>query len=163
SGSLSDINAFIAASAVRFQTQLNSVSAVTLTVSINDNGSTGGSAQSDSNTVTIKVSEVNDAPVNSVPGAQSTKQNVVLAFNTLNSNAISVSDPDAGSNEVTVILKSVNGTMSLTAAIGVTLVSGDGVDDTSISMQGTLAALNTTLQSLTFKPTTGFLGNAQMS
>ena len=163
SGSLSDINTFIAATRVSFQTALNSTDSVLLTVSINDNGNTGGAAQTDSKTVTINVTAVNDAPVNSVPGAQSTKQNTVLAFNDLKGNAISVSDPDAGSSNVIVILNSVNGTMSLTAAGGVTFVSGDGVDDTSMRMQGTLADLNATLQSLTFKPTTGFLGNAQMS
>ncbi|WP_120967548.1 Ig-like domain-containing protein [Comamonas sp. lk] len=163
SGSLSDINTFIAATRVSFQTALNSTDSVLLTVSINDNGNTGGAAQTDSKTVIINVSAVNDAPVNSVPGAQTIKQNVVLAFNTLKGNAISFSDPDAGSSNVIVILNSVNGTMSLTAAGGVSFVTGDGVDDTSIRMQGTLADLNTTLQSLTFKPTTGFLGNAQMS
>jgi len=163
SGSLSDINTFIAAIRVTFQAALNSTDSVPLTVSINDNGNTGGTAETDTKTVTINVTAVNDAPVNSVPGAQTTKQNEVLAFNTLKGNAISVSDPDAGSSIVIVILNSVNGTMSLTAAGGVSFVAGDGVDDTSIRMEGTLADLNTTLQSLTFKPTTGFLGNAQMS
>ncbi|MEG0148330.1 MAG: DUF4347 domain-containing protein, partial [Comamonas sp.] len=87
SGSLSDINTFIAATRVSFQTALNSTDSVLLTVSINDNGNTGGAAQTDSKTVIINVTAVNDAPVNSVPGAQSTKQNEVLAFNTLKGNA----------------------------------------------------------------------------
>ncbi|THT98250.1 hypothetical protein E9531_14725 [Lampropedia puyangensis] len=157
-GILTDINAFIANDHLLYNPAANASGDVTLTINVNT-----GSVSDATTTMTLQVQAVNDAPVVSVPGAQTTKQNEVLAFNTLKGNAISVSDPDAGSSNVIVILNSVNGTMSLTAAGGVSFLTGDGVDDTSIRMQGTLADLNTTLQSLTFKPTTGFLGNAQMS
>lgn len=163
SGSLSDINAFIAALSVKYQTALDNTSSVLLTVSINDNGNTGGSAQTDSKTVIINVNAVNDAPVNSVPAAQSTSQDVVLAFNSVKGNAISISDVDAGNSLMTVTLRSVNGTMTLSNTSGVILLIGNGVNNASIQLQGTLANLNTVLQSLTFKPTNGFLGSAQLT
>ena len=163
SGSLSDINAFIAALSVKYQTALDNTSSVLLTVSINDNGNTGGSAQTDSKTVIINVNAVNDAPVNSVPAAQSTSQDVVLAFNSVKGNAISISDVDAGNSLMTVTLSSVNGTMTLSNTSGVILLIGTGVNNASMQLQGTLANLNTVLQSLTFKPTNGFLGSAQLT
>nr|WP_314706606.1 DUF4347 domain-containing protein [uncultured Comamonas sp.] len=163
SGTLSDINAFIAASNVTFQTALDNTSSVQLTVSINDNGNTGGSALTDTKTVTINVTAVNDAPVNSVPAAQSTSRDVALAFNTVQSNAISISDVDAGSSLMTVTLSAVNGTLSLTATSGVMLVLGTGVNNSVIRLQGSQADINATLQSLTFKPNAGFVGTAQLS
>ncbi len=163
SGTLGDINAFIAASNVTFQTAPDNTSSVPLTVSINDNGNTGGSAQTDTKTVTINVTAVNDAPVNSVPAAQSTSRDVVLAFNTVQSNALSISDVDAGSSLMTVTLSAVNGTLSLTATSGVTLETGNGVNNSLIRLQGSQADINATLQSLTFKPNAGFVGTAQLS
>lgn len=163
SGTLSDINAFIAASNVTFQTALDNTSSVPLTVSINDNGNTGGSALTDTKTVTINVTAVNDAPVNSVPAAQSTSRDIILAFNTVQDNALSISDVDAGSSLVTVTLSAVNGTLSLTATSGVTLETGNGVNNSLIRLQGSQADINATLQSLTFKPNAGFVGTAQLT
>lgn len=163
SGTLSDINAFIAASSVKFQTALDNTSSVLLTVTINDNGNTGGSAQTDTKTVTINVTAVNDAPVNNVPATQSTPQDGVLAFNTANGNAISISDVDAGNSLMIVTLSSVNGTMSLSNLGGVTLVIGNGINNSVIRLQGTQADLNAVLQTLTFKPNSGYLGSAQLA
>lgn len=163
SGNLSDINAFIAASNVTFQTALDNTSNVQLTVSINDNGNTGGSALTDTKTVTINVTAVNDAPVNSVPAAQSTSRDVVLAFNTANGNALSISDVDADDSSMIVTLSAVNGTLSLTATSGVTLIIGSGVNNSVIRLQGSQANLNATLQNLTFKPSSGYTGTAQLT
>lgn len=163
SGTLSDINAFIAASSVKFQTALDNTSSVLLTVTINDNGNTGGSAQTDTKTVTINVTAVNDAPVSNVPGTQSTPQDGVLAFNTANGNAISISDVDAGNSLMIVTLSSVNGTMSLSNLGGVTLLIGNGINNSVIRLQGTQADLNAVLQTLTFKPNSGYLGSAQLT
>src|SRR3712207_7864502 len=52
---------------------------------------------------------VNDAPVNSVPGAQTTGRNTPLVFSAANSNAFSVADVDAGSVKLT--LTATNGTL----------------------------------------------------
>ena len=52
----------------------------------------------DSDSVSISVNAVNDAPVNTVPGAQGTNVNVPLVFSSGNGNPISVSDVDAGAS-----------------------------------------------------------------
>jgi len=66
-------------------------------------------------TQTINVSSVNDAPVNSIPGAQTTPEDTDLVFSSANGNAITISDTDATSAEVT-----------LTATNGIISVSLDG-------------------------------------
>src|SRR5207248_2052184 len=73
----------------------------TLTITTDDQGNTGtGGAKSDTDTVAITVNAVNDAPVNSVPGAQSTNENSSLVFSSANGNPISISDVDAGGGTV---------------------------------------------------------------
>ncbi|WP_291607974.1 Ig-like domain-containing protein [Comamonas sp.] len=162
SGSLSDINAFIAASAVKFQTALNSTSTVTLTVSINDNGNTGGSAQTDSKTVSLVVDAVNDAPVNTVPGSQSVPQDSVLTFSTGNGNAIVVSDVDLGGNQIDVTLTATNGLITLSTQSGLGLLVGTGTGDATVRFVGSLAAVNAALDGLTFTPTAGYNGVAAL-
>ncbi|MCU1717249.1 DUF4347 domain-containing protein [Pseudomonas sp. 5P_3.1_Bac2] len=163
SGSLSDINAFIAASAVKFQTALNSTSTVTLTVSISDNGNTGGSAQTDSKTVSLVVNAVNDAPVISIPAAQTVLQDGSLVFNSGNGNLITISDVDAGGNTMFVSLTSVNGQMTLGSIVGLSFTTGDGTNDTAMVFTGTLAAINAALNGLTFTPQAGFNGTGSIT
>ena len=67
-GTVGNINAFIAASNVTFTTALNATAAVTLTVTTDDQGNTPAPALNDVDTVTLNVTAVNDAPVNTVPG-----------------------------------------------------------------------------------------------
>ena len=162
-GTVSDINAFIAGNNLSYKTALNVTANVTLAVTLNDNGNTGGNPQSDTKSVTISVTAVNDAPVNSAPASQTAQQGIPLAFNDANGNAISISDVDAGSSLMTVTLSAVNGTMSLGSTSGVTLVIGSGTDNSVIRLQGTQANINAVLQTLTFKSNTGFLGNASLT
>ena len=61
----------------------------------------------------INISNVNDAPVNSTPGAQATPQDTPLMFNTANGNLVSISDEDAGAAVVEVTLTVTNGTATL--------------------------------------------------
>lgn len=162
-GTVSDINAFIAGSNLSYKTALNATASVTLAVTLNDNGNTGGSPQSDTKSVTISVTAVNDAPVNSVPASQTAQQGIPLAFNDANGNAISISDVDAGSSLMMVNLSAINGTLSLGSTSGVTLVIGTGTDSSVIGLMGSQANINAVLQTLTFKPNTGFLGNASLT
>ncbi|MAD35868.1 cadherin-like domain-containing protein, partial [Tistrella sp.] len=62
SGTIADINAFIAAQGVTFQTDTDDTGDVTLTVDIDDLGNSGGASETASETVTITVDPVNDAP-----------------------------------------------------------------------------------------------------
>ena len=70
---------------------------VTLSMVTNDNGNTGaGGPLTATSTVDIQVAAVNDAPLNIVPGPQTSDEDTALTFSVGNGNAISVSDPDAG-------------------------------------------------------------------
>jgi VCBS repeat-containing protein len=63
-GTVADINAFIAASGVSFAPPADFNGPVTLTMTANDGGNTGsGGAQSDTETITLNIAAVNDAPV----------------------------------------------------------------------------------------------------
>ncbi len=63
-GSLANINAFIAASAVSFTTDLNSISRITLSTSLNDNGNSGsgGALSSAVSMTTLNVIAIADTP-----------------------------------------------------------------------------------------------------
>src|SRR5262249_48841318 len=79
----------------------------TFTFQVQDNGGTaGGGADLDPtpNTMTINVTAVNDAPVNTVPGAQTTNEDTAKVFSSGGGNQISVADVDAGSNPIKITL-----------------------------------------------------------
>jgi hypothetical protein len=107
---------------------------------------------SDTATVTVTVAAVNDAPVNSVPGAQTVNSSAPLVFSTANGNAISLSDVDAGSNPVQVTLTATNGSLTLGSLTGA-----------SLSLTDTLSNLNSQLNGLSFTSTTGFCGAASLT
>ncbi|MBI2228370.1 MAG: DUF4347 domain-containing protein, partial [Deltaproteobacteria bacterium] len=67
---------------------------------------------------------VNQAPVNSVPGVQSTPQDTPLAFSAVNSNLVSISDADAGSEQVQVALTATNGKVTLGWPSGTAAMAG---------------------------------------
>jgi hypothetical protein len=121
-----------------------------------------GVADSAEATVSITVAAVNDAPVNSVPGAQSTSQNIPRIFSSANSNAITVSDVDAGADPMRFDLSATNGTLTLGTTAGLTFVTGDGADDATMTFTGTIAGVNAALNGLTFKPPAGFSGGANL-
>ncbi|TRO14970.1 DUF4347 domain-containing protein, partial [Ectopseudomonas mendocina] len=160
-GSLADINAFIAASGVSFTTASNATANVTLTVSIDDGSNSGsGGAQTDTTTVTLTVTAVNDAPVNSVPAAQSVDQDSALVFNSGNGNLISISDVDAGSNIVRVTLTAANGLLTLGNTAGLSFMVGSGSNDGTMTFEGSIADINNALNGLVFSPTGGYNGPA---
>jgi hypothetical protein len=129
----------------------------TVTFTVDDGTTTG------SNTRGITVTAVNDPPVNTVPGAQSTAQNTPLTFSSGNSNQISVADPDAGSNSIQLILTVTNGTLTLSGTSGLSFTVGDGTADTTMTFTGTLANINAALNGMTFTPTLGFSGSASLT
>ena len=164
SGSLADINFFVAANGVTFKTAQDATASVTLTVTLNDKGFSGsGGEKTDTKTVTLNVSAVNDAPVNNVPGAQTASQNIALGFNTANGNAISITDVDAGNGLMTVTLTATNGTLSLGSLSGITLLLGTGSNDGSLIFEGNRANINAALQTLSFKSGASFLGAASLT
>jgi large repetitive protein len=70
-GSVADINAFIAASRVTYTPAAGDTGTQVLTVEVNDGGNSGtGGSGSDTKTVALNISAVNDAPVITLPSGQ---------------------------------------------------------------------------------------------
>jgi methionine-rich copper-binding protein CopC len=108
-------------------------------------------------TSTINVTAVNDAPVNTVPVAQTTPEDTDKVIT-----GLSVLDVDA-TGSITVTLGVTNGTLALLTGTGVTLT---GNNSTSITLTGTQGAINTllaTANAVTYKPTPDFYGNATLT
>ena len=161
-GTVANINTFLAASNLRFQTALNATASVTLTVGINDNGITGGTAQTASKTVTLNVDARNDNPVNTLPFLSTNEDTPVDVT------GFSISDVDSTGPF------SVNVRFNNTAA-GILTFRTDvpgGLTSSNILNNGTpnltisgasLAAINTTLSAthgLVYTPATNFNGFA---
>ncbi len=133
----------------------------TLTMTVNDLGNTGlGGPRTDQAVIPIVISAVNDAPLNSVPGQQTTNEDTPLLFSSANSNAISVSDVDVAAADMLIALSTTNGTISLAATAGLTFLNGDGVDDAQVMFTGNLIDINSALDGLTFVPDADYFGLA---
>lgn len=161
-----------ALSGLTYQPGANVSSGVVLSITTNDLGNTGtGGVLTATNTVPLTVTAVNDAPVNHLPGAQTTNQDTALTFNTANGNLISVSDVDAGSGLVQVSLTAAGGTLTLASTTGLSFSfadsrgtgTGDGTADASMTFRGTLTDVNTALNGLVFVPTPLFHGTASLT
>jgi hypothetical protein len=113
---------------------------VALTLTIHDNGSTGGTDLSSVATATIAVNPVNDAPVASItqPVYNAVEQTVL----DLHGTGISVSDVDSQGGTETVTLSVGEGTLALNAGSTGAIVSGPGA---SVTITGTLAQINAVL------------------
>jgi hypothetical protein len=135
-----------------------------VTVVLKDDGGkvNGGEDTSSAQTFRINVSAVNDPPVNRIPSPQVTKQNAPLIFSSANSNAISVSDIDAGDDSLRITLSTPDGTLALGNTSGLTFGQGDGANDDTMTFTGTLTSLNTALNGLKFNPKPGFSGQTSV-
>ena len=110
----------------------------------------GGTA---SQHITFTIVPVNDAPVLTVPGAQSTSDNTALAIN-----GISVDDIDVAAGELEVALTVAEGTLSLGVTAGLTFGTGDGTEDGALTFTGNLTDINVALSTLSYRSAAGFAG-----
>ena len=148
---------------------LNFTGAVTLTITTNDLGNFGtGSALSDTDTVTITVTGVNDAPANTVPGSQSVAEDTAGIFSTGTGNLMSVSDVDDANNGISgdesmqVSLTVTQGTLTLGSTAGVSVTSGANGTAT-MTFSGAIANLNNALNGLSFAPALNVTGPATLT
>jgi YVTN family beta-propeller protein/VCBS repeat-containing protein len=141
----------------------NASGVATVSVRIHDNGGVvnGGVDTSAIQTFTITIAAVNDAPVNSVAGAQTMLVNGRLTLSAASGNRISLSD-DAGANPVQVQLTVTNGTLTLASVTGLTFTTGDGTGDSTTTFTGTVVNIAGALAWITYDPTTGFAGSASL-
>lgn len=105
----------------------------------------------------------NTAPVNTVPGAQTTVEDTTLVFSSGGGNGISISDASAAGNSMQVTLTATSGTVSLGGMAGLTFTSGDGTSDATMTFTGTIANINNALNGLSFTPTLDFAGAAAVA
>ena len=137
-GTAAQINAALAGLA--YTGNLNFNGADTLTVATSDGTAT------DTDTIAITVNPVNDAPVNTVPGAQSVAEDTILPIA-----GVSVADID--SSALTTTLSVANGILNVTAGAGVT---GNGT--ASVTITGTAAQINAALAGLAYTGNLNFNG-----
>ncbi len=122
-----------------------------------------GQTASDNNGIAAQrftaTTTANQSPTASVPGTQSINEDTALAF----SGTISVADPDGGTGTEQVTLTATHGTITLASLANLSLTSGTGSGDTTVTFQGALSDLNAALNGATFTPTGGFTGAAALS
>ena len=144
----------------------NPPSSVTLAYTLNDQnsnitgGGTVGSGQDQGNggaliasgSIVVNITPVNDAPVNTVPGAQSTSEDNNLAIT-----GLAVADVDSASLTTTLSLPAGAGALTVTGGSGAT-ITGDGTG--TVTIQGTAAQINAALASVTYTPTADYNSGA---
>ncbi len=138
--------AFLADGSISYTPNSNFNGTDTFTYTVTSGGVT------ETATVTVTVNAVDDAPVNTVPGAQTTNEDANIVFNAANGNAITVADVDSN---VSTTLTVANGTLNLGSISGVT-VTGNGTGTVTIS--GSASAITAALSGLTFAPTPDWNG-----
>src|SRR6185295_7838518 len=96
------------------------------------------------------------APLNTVPPTQTTAQATPKTFSSANGNAITVSDLEASSVQVTLSVG--NGTLTLGTQTGISITGGaDG--SASVTILGPIGAVNTAMNGLIYSPAAAFSGN----
>ncbi|WP_193747495.1 putative Ig domain-containing protein, partial [Cellvibrio sp. OA-2007] len=112
---------------------------------------------------TVNITAVNDAPVNTVPGAQVTSEDTDLIFSAGNGNQIQITDVDAGGSSVQVSISVAHGILSLSSVAGLTFSTGIGLADRSMVFTGTVANINNALSTLYYTPDNGYSGAETLS
>ena len=148
SGTITQLNDFLntnAGSTLVYNDNTDTPSAsATLTLLIYDNGNSGtGGDLSATDTATINITAVNDAPVATItPASYSATENITLNLKT---NGLSVSDVDGGPPGTEAVTLSVTeGTLHVLAGTSGAGVSGDNTS--SVTITGTIAQVNALLQ-----------------
>ncbi|XGW00223.1 MAG: cadherin-like domain-containing protein [Leptolyngbya sp. BL-A-14] len=138
-----------------YRGKLNYNGADTITITANDQGNTGfGGALADTKTISVNVNAVNDAPVLTVPGAQTVNEDTNLVFNA--GKALTLTDVDSGPNPIQVNFTVSNGTLTLGAVGSGGALSGNGT--AAVTYIGTLAALSPVLSTLTYRGKQDYFG-----
>ncbi|MEI8168453.1 MAG: Ig-like domain-containing protein, partial [Rhodoferax sp.] len=154
-------NAFVAgatltlvqATGMKFTPTVNYSGAATFTFQAID----AAGATSSVSTASITVSSVNEAPVVTVPGAQSLNEDGTLTLPD-----ISLADPDAGTEQVQATVSALHGTVTLSGLTG--LYQADGTtaatvaSGASITVRGSLTAINNALTGASYTPTADYNG-----
>uniref|UniRef100_UPI00117E0851 beta strand repeat-containing protein n=1 Tax=Nitrospira cf. moscoviensis SBR1015 TaxID=96242 RepID=UPI00117E0851 len=126
----------------------NGTGYASITFSVRDSGNLYDTGP---NTLTFDVTAVNDAPVNTVPGAQTVTEDMPLTIT-----GLSVTDVD--DNLATVELSVGNGTLWVSMAGGAMISAGTN-DSGTLTLSGTQGQINAALATLTYQGTLNFNGS----
>lgn len=140
-GTLASLNAYLGSGAAPvFTPPVDATGSVTLTMTTSDGGNTGtGGVLTDTDTRTITISPVNDAPINTMPVSFTTSEDTALVLT-----GLALADVDASSGALSITLNVTSGRLNATAGGGVS-VSGSG--SATLVLSGTLSNLNAYLGS----------------
>ncbi|MGA7932684.1 MAG: Ig-like domain-containing protein, partial [Kovacikia sp.] len=153
SGTLASVNAVLNNLIYLGSKDFNGSDVISIEVNDSLSTGTGGIPLSDRKTLAITVNPVNDAPVLTVPGNQTANENTNLRIT-----GISITDVDAGNSNITVSLTVSNGTLSLASTTGLIFTSGNGNQNSSLIFSGTLASVNSALNTLIYQGNPNFNG-----
>jgi subtilase family serine protease len=128
-----------------------------LAISLTDPGDSLSASTSVSLTVNAP-----SPPTITAPATGAVNQNGSLTFSTANSNAISIADASAGSSSDSLTISVAHGTLTLASTSGLTVTAG-AIGSASMTVTGTVASLNSALNGLTYKPTSGYSGSDSLS
>jgi hypothetical protein len=158
-GTIADINAALDGLIYRGDENFNGSD--TLSININDLGNSGSGGQLIAQaSVNMLVRAVNDSPVNTVPVAQTVKEEAALVFSANTGTLIRIDDVDVieGTNIAQVSLSVGNGALTLAQTNGLSFLSGDGTADSAMTFSGTPESLNAALNGLTYRGNLNFFG-----
>jgi hypothetical protein len=110
----------------------------------------------------ILLSAVNDPPGVQTPPIQTTTTGSQIIFSSVGGNAILVSDPDADGRVEQVTLTADGGTLQVAESAGLSFIVGTGVADGTMTVEGTLDALDASMNGLMFTPTGKYAGTASL-
>ncbi|PHS03310.1 MAG: hypothetical protein COA78_18310 [Blastopirellula sp.] len=95
----------------------------------------------------------NAPPINAVPAQQEVDSDSVVEFSVANSNAISVSDPDAGNAIIETSIMVDSGSLTLS----------DGFINARHKLVGTINQINQLLEGMIYNPAADFVGNVSLT
>ncbi|TWO62676.1 tandem-95 repeat protein, partial [Caenimonas sedimenti] len=148
SGTQADINATLTSLIYRGVADYNGPDTLTVL-------STDAAGLTDTDVVNITVNPVNDAPVNTVPGAQAVNEDTALAIA-----GVSVIDVDG--NLATTQLTVTNGNVTVNLAGGATISSGLNGSGT-LTLSGTQAQINAALATISYQGNLNYNGPATLT
>ena len=100
---------------------------------------------------------MNDDPIITVPSPQNTNEDTNLSIT-----ALSLADVDSGASTIEATLSVNDGILTLATTTGIAFTAGsDGAS--SMTIQGTLAAINTALTGMVFNPDNDFNGTSTVN
>ncbi|MGB9365254.1 MAG: hypothetical protein WCE79_04490, partial [Xanthobacteraceae bacterium] len=160
-GTLSSINTALATAKYSPNANYNGSAQITLQATDTFGGivATGtGSATSDSDTINVTVTAVNDPVTGTAPANVSATEDGGSVAVT----GLSIADVDATlapAGVYSVTLSASQGTLTLSTTTGLTFDTGDGSADATMTFHGTLSDINTAVATATYAPNSNFNGS----